>query len=123
MLDVAICNAIGIYTGLYGANPLGGLIGWLPADALGVASGPVFMCWVPGADRCGLSCLASCAVPAGMWTVRYFKSKQYNWSGISEQPSLLAMAKRSLLQFTPHSWDHFDWQIFSSPKRCVQVLW
>ncbi|KAL4856151.1 Glutamate decarboxylase 1 [Chlorella vulgaris] len=72
VLDVAICNAIGIYT--------------------------------------------------GMWTVRYFKSKQYNWSGISEQPSLLAMAKRSLLQFTPHSWDHFDWQIFSSPKRCVQCF-
>lgn len=35
---------------------------------------------------------------AGMWTVRYFKSKQYNWSGISQQPSLLAKAKRGLMQ-------------------------
>ncbi|EFN55835.1 hypothetical protein CHLNCDRAFT_30982 [Chlorella variabilis] len=68
LLDVAICNAIGIYT--------------------------------------------------GMWTVRYFKSKQYNWSGISEQPSLLAKAKRGLLQFTPYSWDDFEWHVFSSPKRC-----
>ncbi len=58
---------------------------------------------------------------AGMWTVRYFKSKQYNWSGISQQPSMLAMAKRGLLQFTPHSWDNFDWHVFSSPKRCIQA--
>ena len=36
--------------------------------------------------------------PPGMWTVRYFKSKQYNWSGISMQPSLLAKAKRGLMQ-------------------------
>ncbi len=56
-----------------------------------------------------------------MWTVRYFKSKQYNWSGISEQPSLLAMAKRGVLQFTPYSWDNFEWSIFSSPKRCLQA--
>lgn len=56
-----------------------------------------------------------------MWTVRYFKSKQYNWSGISEQPSLLAKAKRGLLQFTPYSWDDFEWHVFSSPKRCVQA--
>ena len=56
-----------------------------------------------------------------MWTVRYFKSKQYNWSGISQQPNLLAKAKRSLLQFTPYSWDNFDWRIFSSPKRCLQA--
>ncbi|PRW57106.1 Phosphatidylserine synthase 2 isoform A [Chlorella sorokiniana] len=72
LLDVAICNAIGIYT--------------------------------------------------GMWTVRYFKSKQYNWSGISQQPSLLAKAKRGLMQFTPYSWDNFEWQVFSSPKRCLQCL-
>lgn len=33
-----------------------------------------------------------------MWTVKYFRSKQYNWSGISKQHSLLAKAKRGLLQ-------------------------
>jgi phosphatidylserine synthase 2 len=53
--------------------------------------------------------------------VRYFKSKQYNWSGISQQPSLLAKAKRGLLQFTPYSWDSFEWGVFSSPKRCLQA--
>ena len=56
-----------------------------------------------------------------MWTVRYFRSKQYNWSGISQQPSLIAKAKRGLLQFTPYSWDNFEWGVFSSPKRLVHV--
>ena len=53
--------------------------------------------------------------------MRYFRSKQYNWSGISQQRSLLAKAKRGLLQFTPYSWDTFEWQVFSSPKRCLQA--
>ena len=53
--------------------------------------------------------------------VRYFKGKQYNWSGLSQQPSLLAKARRGLLQFTPYSWDNYEWHIFSSPKRCLQV--
>lgn len=61
--------------------------------------------------------------PPGMWTVKYFKSKQYNWSGISKHRSLLAKAKRGLLQFTPYSFDNFEWGVFSSPKRCVQVRW
>jgi len=61
-------------------------------------------------------------IATGMWTVRYFKSKEYNWRGISQQPNLLAKATRGLLQFTPHSFDDFQWQIFSSPKRCVQCL-
>lgn len=26
-------------------------------------------------------------------------------------------------QFTPYSWDNFEWGIFSSPKRCLQVGW
>lgn len=61
-------------------------------------------------------------IATGMWTVRYFKSKQYNWRGISQQPSLIAKAKRGLLQFTPHSFDDFRWQAFSSPKRCLQCF-
>jgi phosphatidylserine synthase 2 len=60
-------------------------------------------------------------IAAGMWTLRYFRGREYNWRGICQQPSLLAMAKRVLLQFTPQILDDFHWQIFSSPVRCLQV--
>lgn len=49
-------------------------------------------------QRCTLPAFAPPSPLAGMWTVRYFKSKQYNWSGISQQPSLLAKAKRGIMQ-------------------------
>lgn len=31
-------------------------------------------------------------------------------------------AKRSLAQFWPYSWDKFEWNIVSSPKRLMQSL-
>jgi phosphatidylserine synthase 2 len=55
-------------------------------------------------------------------TVEWAKAQDYNWSGLSQQTSLTAKAKRSLLQFTPYSWDDFQWKAFSTPKRCVQSL-
>lgn len=58
----------------------------------------------------------------GMWTVRYFKSKQYNWRGISKTPTLRGKIKRGLLQFTPASFDDLQWASFSSPKRLAQSL-
>lgn len=58
----------------------------------------------------------------GMWTVRYFHGKEYNWRGISQQPTLLAKAQRGLMQFTPYSLDNFQWGMFSSPKRCLQCF-
>lgn len=58
----------------------------------------------------------------GMWTVKYFDSKEYNWSGLSQQPTLFAKARRGIMQFTPHSLDAFQWQVFSSPKRCLQCF-
>ncbi|GAB4819217.1 hypothetical protein N2152v2_006263 [Parachlorella kessleri] len=61
-------------------------------------------------------------IVTGMWTVRYFRSKEYNWTGLSQQPSLLAKAKRSVLQFTPYSFDDFQWGVFSSPLRFLQCL-
>eukprot|EP00887_Chlorella_sp_A99_P001765 scaffold19.g1765.t1 len=67
-------------------------------------------------------CELTFQVRFGMWTVRQFKSKQYNWRGISQQPTLLAKARRGLLQFTPASWDARDWEAFSSPRRCLQCV-
>ena len=61
-------------------------------------------------------------IVSGMWTVRYFHGKEYNWTGISQQPTILAKARRGLMQFTPYSMDDFEWQIFSSPKRCLQCF-
>lgn len=77
ILDVAVCNAIGIYT--------------------------------------------------GMWTVRYFNGKEYDWAGMgmSAQPTLLAKATRSVLQFTPARYDVFEWGLgtwFRSPKRFLQCF-
>ena len=57
-----------------------------------------------------------------MATVRWFGSRSYNWSGLSEQKTVMGKAKRSILQFTPHSWDDFDWRLTSSPLRCLQCL-
>lgn len=54
--------------------------------------------------------------------MEWAKAQDYNWSGLSQQPSLTAKAKRSLLQFTPYSWDDFQWRAFSTPKRCIQSL-
>ncbi|KAK9815001.1 hypothetical protein WJX73_004520 [Symbiochloris irregularis] len=59
---------------------------------------------------------------AGMATVRWFDSLEYNWEGLSKQPNLVAKAKRSVWQFSPHSWDSFHWHIFSSPMRCLESL-
>jgi Phosphatidyl serine synthase len=58
----------------------------------------------------------------GPQTVEWAKAQDYNWSGLSQQPSLTAKAKRSLLQFTPYSWDDFQWRASSTPKRCIQSL-
>ena len=59
---------------------------------------------------------------AGMWTVRYFSGKEYNWAGISSQPTLFAKARRGRMQFTPHSMDIFQWTWFRSPKRFLQCF-
>jgi hypothetical protein len=57
-----------------------------------------------------------------MKTVQWFGSRTYDWSGLSQQKTVMDKAKRSILQFSPHSWDDFDWQLTSSPKRCFQCL-
>ncbi|CAD7702558.1 unnamed protein product [Ostreobium quekettii] len=75
--------------------------------------------WILDVATCNLLGIAM-----GMWTVHYFDSaySTYNWRGISEQPTLAAKAKRSFLQFLPHSWDNFDWGMYSGPTRCIAVF-
>lgn len=64
-------------------------------------------------------------IEVGMWTVRFFRSKEYNWSGLDLGPQgqgVWSKLRRCMMQFTPYSWDDFQWQIASSPKRCLQCL-
>ena len=58
----------------------------------------------------------------GMQLVRYFKAKEYNWSGLSEQQGVGGKLKRAALQFTPYTFDDFDWRAFSTPARCLESL-
>ncbi len=64
----------------------------------------------------------SAGILAGMKTVRHFGSRSYDWSGLSKQKTVIGKAKRSILQFSPHTWDDFDWRLTSSPLRCIQCL-
>ena len=88
-----------------------------------------FQHWLPNFNECwwdswvlDVAVCNAIGIVTGMWTVRYFRSKEYNWRGISEHPSLVAKARRGLMQFTPYSWDDFRWHVFSSPKRCLQCF-
>lgn len=53
--------------------------------------------------------------------MKWARAQDYNWTGVSAETTLRGKAKRSLLQFTPYSWDSFEWQSFSTPKRCLQA--
>ena len=58
----------------------------------------------------------------GMMTAKYFGSRFMDWRGLSQHQTLKGKVLRSLQQFTPHTWDKFDWQVTSGPKRFVQCL-
>ena len=53
---------------------------------------------------------------------RYFGSLEYDWRGLSQQPTVLAKAKRSFAQLGPRHYDKFHWHAFSSPLRCLECL-
>ncbi|KAJ6810151.1 putative CDP-diacylglycerol--serine O-phosphatidyltransferase 1 isoform X1 [Iris pallida] len=59
---------------------------------------------------------------AGMYTVRYFDGKTYEWVGISRQPNIIGKVKRTLGQFTPARWDKDEWHPLLGPWRFIQVL-
>jgi hypothetical protein len=57
-----------------------------------------------------------------MRTVRWFGSRTYDWSGLSQERTLAGKARRSLQQLGPYSWDAFDWRLTASPRRFLQCL-
>ena len=60
----------------------------------------------------------------GMWLVKLFKSHPYDWIGnaMSNLTSKKGKARRVLRQFTPYSYDTFNWKMFDSPRRFGAVM-
>lgn len=73
--------------------------------------------WILDVAVCNLAGLL-----LGMATVKYFGSKRYNWQGISKEKGLFNKTRRGLLQFTPYSFEIWNWGAFSSPRRFLEAL-
>lgn len=58
----------------------------------------------------------------GMITCRYLRMKSYCWRGVRQLAGCGAKLKRSLQQFTPHSWTPFEWAPGRSLRNYVAVL-
>lgn len=58
----------------------------------------------------------------GMKSCEYFEMKHYSWRGIKEIPSYSGKLKRTMAQFTPHSWTKFQWGSTKSFKNYIAVL-
>ncbi|KAJ1513543.1 hypothetical protein HMI54_014859 [Coelomomyces lativittatus] len=58
----------------------------------------------------------------GMRTCDYFEMKTYSWRGIREIPGVRGKMKRAMEQFTPHSWEKFDWGTTKSLKNFLAVI-
>ncbi|CAG8499237.1 5685_t:CDS:2 [Paraglomus brasilianum] len=58
----------------------------------------------------------------GMKTCEYFEMKHYSWRGIKEIPTIRGMVKRTVWQFTPHSWTKFEWGTTKNFKNYMAVI-
>ena len=58
----------------------------------------------------------------GLYLIKARRRYGDEWVGVSSQPTIFLKVKRLFLQFTPESVETYDWQMLSSPKRCVQCL-
>ncbi|TMW58996.1 hypothetical protein Poli38472_007141 [Pythium oligandrum] len=56
----------------------------------------------------------------GHLTLKLFSTKSYDWSGKKEEK--MGTLRFALSQFTPISWSQYHWEVFSSFKRFVQVV-
>lgn len=88
-----------------------------------------FRHWLPNFNECwwdswilDVALCNALGIWLGMKTVRFFQSLEYDWRGLSQQPSLWGKLRRSALQFTPASFSGFDWRPSSSPLRLLQCF-
>lgn len=65
-------------------------------------------------------------IEVGLWLCRYFEFRKYQWTGVLESTTVIAKAKRIVLQFTPAEWHRIEWESAKTFKRYLQVqliLW
>ncbi|KAK9728231.1 hypothetical protein K7432_001176 [Basidiobolus ranarum] len=58
----------------------------------------------------------------GMKFCEYFSMRHYSWRGIKQIPDYRGKVKRTVQQFTPHSWTTFHWGATESFKNYVAVI-
>ncbi|KAJ3179909.1 hypothetical protein HDU87_002477 [Geranomyces variabilis] len=58
----------------------------------------------------------------GMKTCQYLSMKQYTWRGVTEIPTYRGKFKRTMQQFTPHSWTDFQWEGTKTFKNFLAVI-
>ena len=77
-------------------------------------------CWW---DQWGLDVLLcnGLGIECGLWLCRYFEFRKYQWTGVLESTTLVAKAKRMMLQFTPAEWHKVEWESSKTLKRYLQV--
>jgi hypothetical protein len=68
-------------------------------------------------DMFGANMVGMCL---GRLTLRWFESKEYDWSG--KRGHKIGYLRRVVSQFTPISWSQYHWEVFSSFTRFAQIL-
>ena len=58
----------------------------------------------------------------GMRVIHWLRMKPYNWRSIQDISSITGKVKRSVAQFTPHSWTDFNWAATKTLKGYIIVL-
>eukprot|EP00004_Rigifila_ramosa_P014645 TRINITY_DN3348_c0_g1_i1.p1 TRINITY_DN3348_c0_g1~~TRINITY_DN3348_c0_g1_i1.p1 ORF type:complete len:423 (-),score=100.03 TRINITY_DN3348_c0_g1_i1:37-1305(-) len=58
----------------------------------------------------------------GMKTCQYFEMKRFSWVPVTQLPTSKEKLARVVLQFTPESWDKFEWNVFMSAKRFLYMI-
>lgn len=53
---------------------------------------------------------------------KYFSLKKYSWRSIKSIKTVKGKLERTVGQFTPHSWTHFDWAQTKSFKGYCAIL-
>ncbi|CAE6482472.1 unnamed protein product [Rhizoctonia solani] len=90
VLDVLLCNWLGIYVGMRTCAYFE--VKWVL---------DVLLCnWL--------------GIYVGMRTCAYFEVKRFTWRSIHSTPGVRRKTKRVLKQFTPHDWTEFHWEGTSS---------
>lgn len=122
MLDVLVCNHLGIVLGAHRVHSPPALT--RPPKLLNPSSIQSSAAPLTIRHRTHTPFESNRTPPrTGLKTLEHFQAKRYHWAGLglSKQPTLLAKAKRAAQQLLPHRVDAFDWQATAGARgirRC-----